>query len=296
MVNNVALNCGSMRPELQFGKKINAKLAFGSEKIKEPEDGFEAEKKADGEEEINEQAAKPERKFSIKNAGSNFWQGVTSPIRQMIDNPKIAGAAVAGGFVLKKVVKDYPRVGLFSLAGTVGIAAYNVGKGLYNLVKAETPKAKENSFYDIGQGTIYGTMALLPAPKIAKANGIKDAEHIGHIKALSKCLMETPKAAKEIVDAISKGKGLATALGAGITTAGTEALTGDGSGTIDPPDIHGEKNDNTDVYKDLKEAAPQQLQQVAGAIANLSADETSGLSVASNTQGKGKSTEDSEQS
>ncbi len=302
MVMISQLNC---QPLVKANQNNISKLAFASEEIKEPKDSVEVSAKADEAEEaekpakpveaeVVEQAEEPGvfkkvanhfNGINWKKAGHQYWQGFTSPIREMINHPAIMGAAVAGGFVLKKVVKDYPRIGILSLAGTVGIAGYNVAKGAYNFVKADNATQKENSFYTLGQGSVYGALAVVPAKAVAKANKdiIPDAENLNHFKALVANLKQAPKAVIDIGKALLNGKGLDTALGAGAVATGTEAST-----AIDPPEVPINKDDsNMAVFKKLQEGAPDQFQKLVDTARELAGDETGGLAVASNTQGKG---------
>lgn len=286
MVINTSLNCTPIRSDIKNLHRFNARPAFGSDEakdIEEPKDTVEVNQQEDITQE--EAPKKTDRRFNIKNAGKQFWQGVTSPIRAVIDNPAIAGAAVAGGFLLKNIVDKYPRVGMFSLAGTLGIAGYNGAKGVYKFAKADDAKEKEQSFYDMGQGTIYATFATLPAKAVAKANKdiIPNAESLKTHQALWANLKNIPKAVKDIAKALMEGKGLGTALGAGAVSAGTEALPEPGGADVSDIPITDPDN-NVQVLKELAESSPEQYEQLLELARSLSEDTTGGFAVAAKTQ------------
>lgn len=233
-----------------------------------------------------QEAVAPKDKFSIKDAGDYYWQGFTSPIHQLLKHPAIMGATIAGGVALKRLTKDFPRISLFSLAGTVGIAAFNFGKGVYKFAKSEDVNEKEKSFYNMGQGTVYGAFALMPAKYVAKANNdiIPNADKLNSFQALGACLAKTPKALFTTGKAVLDGKGLASALGAGGVVSGTEAFAPE---VADVPDIPGGAplDDNMAVFREFQESMPEQFNQAAEALQSALNDDTGGFTVAINTQG-----------
>jgi|GEM_PF-5736235 len=287
MVVNTALKCQPLDKPLN-----NNRIAFGSEKTEEPKketvkpDNFEkkeaepnSEKKKGKVKQATGAIGRVIRHFKemdYKNAKEEFFKGVISPAKAIIDHPLVGGTTLAGGFLAAKYIKKFnlTKLAKLSLLGSAGIAAYNVGKGVYDFVTAKTPKEKEKSFYDMGQGAIYGAFAVVPAKKVAINDNIPGVtETTNRLKAFGACLKTVPKDIVNITKAIGSAiktnelKPLQSALRPYASTAvvsGTELTAGSpDASTIDPPDVYADGDGNetgsgrgleNEVVKDIKEA------------------------------------------
>ncbi len=279
MLGNTAIGCGPLAPKLGN----NSRPAFGSteEQPSISSEGVQPDEfaKTAGCEscegagcpacrnpEKPEKTSPPQAYEGINwsRAGKKFLEGVKSPIDAIAEHP--ATAFVAGGvvYVINKVANklNLTKIPKFAIYMTAGIATFNVGKGLYDVATGETAEEKENGFKDIGQGAIYGALAVYPARSVAIADKVpKVTAETPRLNAFWQLLRSIPNDVKQIssgalqfIKGQKKGvDALKTALGpsTGMVTAGTtEALTGTAadSQTLDPPDpidIGGDKDTNT---------------------------------------------------
>ncbi|HSA06361.1 MAG TPA: hypothetical protein P5556_04210 [Candidatus Gastranaerophilales bacterium] len=275
MIERMNLNC---QPIKSF--QNNTQIPFGNEKRaqqkgEEKPDSFDLNQVNETNPEISQ------RKFSFKNAGDNFWKGVTSPVQMLINNPLSAGATVLGGIGLKKLVSSYKRIGIIAVALSGAISAYTMGKGVLKLAKADTAEAKEKSFYDMGQGAILTALSVLPAKNVATANSdiIAGAENMKMFKSYAECIKATPKVVSNIVKNLNDSEKLTVALG-GVHAIGTAgAIETAGKEAFYPQ--HADKT-AIDVPHDLLDAMPQGFQQAVNNINTMAQDPAAGATIALN--------------
>lgn len=215
MLNTVQVNCQPIakRTDLKFGDRQQQEKQV-------------AENIASNE----QQVTKPVEKFSIKRARENFYEGLKSPFQQALDHPVATGVIAGIGLGIKKLAEKkqaYQKLGIVAMAITSSMAVYNVGKGLYDLATGKTPREKENSFYDMGQGTIYGVMAVAPAKNIAAANKLTEpGENLNHLQAFKRCIVQgIPQTIKSLGQVTSRKVSIKEALSAPVAL-GTEAMSG----------------------------------------------------------------------
>ncbi len=289
MVESTVLGCGPLKPQWQN----RIKPAFGSQERaseipESPGDGFE--KKGAGCDSCGgagcpacqtnsfKKFFEPFKNMSLEKAGEQFWKGIVSPAEAIIDSPLVAAVTVAIGLGIAKIVKKYnlTKVTKLSILASAGIAVYNLGKGLYNFAVAETAEGKENSFYNIGQGMLYGTLAIYPAKLIGLKDGVPGVtKDTTRVKSFWQCLKSIPGDIKQISRAIGgiitgdkSVKSLQTTLGpyAGATVVGTEAINGSAA-SFDTPDItiSGSGSDDSVLSPDL-EKKMDTVRHIAGQI------------------------------
>lgn len=282
MVESTALRCGPLRPAYSNQKTP----AFGSERREDAQASNKPQKGA------IRSAVEPVKDMSLKKAGKQFWNGVVSPVEAVISNPMAAGVTLGGFFAIRPLAKKFPKIAKFSIATSAGIAVYNFGKGLLDFATAKTAKEKEESFYDMGQGTVYGALAVLPAKNVAKADKISGiTDKSTSVQSFWACLRTIPDDAKNISKAIGSIiksgdlKPLQTALGpySGAAVLGTEALNGSaaGDGMIDPPDIPvGNGDSDGSLASDLKEAVKSKdAEAIKKAVEIAQNEPTAGVAV-----------------
>jgi len=167
MINRVGLNTQPLKSDLHSVKnapKHLSKVGFGStdEDMEPP---------------VNN------RKFNIKNAGSQFWKGLVSPIVNMVSSPTnmAIGAVVGLGIrkllqvTSKEITKDgikvaggSPLAPLFVAAG-LAYGGSQIAIGTFNAVKnKKNPEKAEEAFYDIGQGAGAVGTTVFASPKLLK--------------------------------------------------------------------------------------------------------------------------------
>lgn len=205
----VELNC---QPIKTYNIYHNQKLAFSSEnstkedsKIKEEESKIKEQEKADSVELKSEKTdeektpeiktTKPERKFSYKNAMDKFSDGVVLPFKKLMSDPKAMFGTVAAGYLIKKGSEKSKTFSIFAVTATSLFGAFNLGKGITKFVKSENVEAKENSFEDMGKGTLILGLSALPATTALRQNNVKIKLSSSPIKnyltALGKCWKES---------------------------------------------------------------------------------------------------------
>ncbi len=240
MLDAMQLNSSTLRPDYRLNNNFNmSKPVFGSaeEKAEEPADSVEVSEPEDtvkaGPDKGGETKAE-EQQFSIKNAAHQFSHGFIDPLRQLVElmkEPKgLAAAAVGGigiGFVANKV-KSFPK---YALVATSAIGVYNIGKGVVELVSAESVEEKEESFNTMGKGSFYTVSSLLPATNIARSHNLLKTENTNPVKSLIAVWQGTIDDASRIFknfdkpDEIRKILGMATAGNATVEAA--DAVTPD---------------------------------------------------------------------
>lgn len=228
------------------------------------------------------------RKTSMKNCANQYWDGVVSPIKELISHPLVLGAAVATGLAVNKFAGKYKAtIGLFSIASTVGLAGWNAAKGAYSLITAKTPQKREESFYDLGQATSFGVLASIPAPKVAKGNNIPGAENMNSFNALKACIKHIPTKISQIFNALKNGENIGEAMSAGIASTGAEAFSDHHHQILDLPDgptfKHESKKEH--FFSKMKDAAPEQVKSTLALVDYLKNDETGGLVVTAKATG-----------
>lgn len=233
-MNNVMMNAQPLRSSPALRKNLSFKANEApKQKEKTESEGLQE----------NEYPAKTvkTRKFSTFNALKKFGEGVISPFKSIIDGGvgsimmAIAGAAATNSVLNTQIGK---KVKPF-LVATLGIfGASKIAHGVNNVVKnKENPERQENSFVEIGQGSMATSLALLSAKSTLKAaDPTTDVKN--PVNALWQCgkrsgefLKEAFSLAKEAAKTTGKAAGKATkAAGKAATTAAT---VGGGSDVIE---------------------------------------------------------------
>lgn len=259
MVESSALKCGPLRPVIP-----QTKLSFGRDNSRQatddiqPADSFEKKVGCACEgagceacqPKANAEAAAPKaRKINFKKAKERFLEGVMSPVETILDKPVTSGTIVVGGFVLSKFVEAnrLTKIAKYGILASAGVAVYNLGKGLVDFATAKTPEGKEDSFYDIGQGAVYGALAVLPAPKVAASENLVPAE-TNYYNSFKACVLSVPDDIKFISSALKdffrtgNFSNLKAAFGpsaSSATVAGTEAVHGSADVGLEVPEVGG---------------------------------------------------------
>lgn len=278
------LNDQPIRPRVAVNK-----LAFtGDDESKDQVDLTKPEKQ------------QPEKRgVSLVRIGEKLWEGMTSPIRNALDNPVTTGAAVVVGAVIHNLAKkyNYKKIGVISVGVTTGFAAFNTGKGVWDVATAKTPEKQEKGFYTIGQGLSYGLLAAAPAPKVASSSGlIKEGEKVGHLQALKLCLQENVNMAKQLPKVLTGKTTVKQWLTAGEASMATGAAVVGGTELEDGnlpdlsvPDNNGEQPENMQTLRDLEEAAREagfdSLDKFRQALKTIAGEETGGFETIVKQQG-----------
>ena len=146
MVENTALKCTPIRPDIQYQNSYDKKLSFGSENKEEL-------KKENDTVEIK--AAKTEKEFSFKRAANQFYEGAISPIRKIISSPLALGSTVVAGWGIKKLATKHKWFSILAISATGAFGLGSIANGVLKFIKSkDNVEAKENSFKDMGKGTI----------------------------------------------------------------------------------------------------------------------------------------------
>ncbi|MFA6989116.1 MAG: hypothetical protein WC197_03505 [Candidatus Gastranaerophilaceae bacterium] len=172
--------------------------------------------------------------FSYKNAATQFWNGLISPISNLKNAAITIGGAAAIGAILTQVgQKTRNTFGKALVALGVVIGAIQIGSGVHKFVKAEDATGKENAFYDIGTGTGVAGLAILSSKSTVKNTGV-NVEKMNHLQTTWECLK--PGALKEyattIVSEVNANFGKITAL-FGMPAVDTVATTTSISSVVD---------------------------------------------------------------
>lgn len=194
----VELNC---QPLITAYKRHNVqKPAFGCEKCEEkaPEEEIKdtVEIESDKAEEASEvETGKSERNVSIKNVIDNFYEGAVSPIKKILSSPINTAVTGIAAYGIKKGSERIPGFSLIAVTATSLFGAFNIGKGITKFAQGKNAEAKEESFKDIGKGTMIVGLSALPAPKALQQGGVSvklpSSPIKAYLSALGKCWKES---------------------------------------------------------------------------------------------------------
>lgn len=137
---------------------------------------------------------KDDGKISFKEKIKNFGEGLVKPIKTIFSSPKnmvITAASIAGGAALIALTGG-AAAPVMVAAGLVG-GTVQVGKGIYKQVNAKTDNEARMAWQDMGSGTFTIGASAAGAKSSLKAAKVDGAKNMSTIKAIGKCLVDSPK-------------------------------------------------------------------------------------------------------
>lgn len=181
---------------------LNTQKQAKTVKLEQEPDSFEktSDKKAKEDKSTN-------GKFDISECAKNFVQGVFSPLTAVIKHPVITLGVVGATALACTLV---PVLGPVMGIGFGALSAFQLGKGIYNVVKnyknADYDKA-EKSFNEVGQGTsgvVMSVFGLKQNAKVAKEAKLMNKLGVNSLNAEQKAQIAAEVKAGTKLDAIKE--------------------------------------------------------------------------------------------
>jgi hypothetical protein len=179
----------------------NSKLSFKGE-----DDDFEQTEVAkEKQESVKALDPRANKRFDLKVAGSNFLNGVISPITSIFESPTsmaVTAGVGALGYALLRATKG--AIGpLFVVAGGA-IAAFQAGQGIAQFVKAKDGDEREKSFTTMGSAVGTGALTALSAKPLLKgANIVENVDSMSMTKATVECFKAAKTSASKTLTSLN---------------------------------------------------------------------------------------------